>query len=73
MGKVLDFPKDNAHHARVSNAEIQALQARAAEQRRFLEALRDSNVDLHTRIDRMEATMNATLREIKKLVRGVHE
>lgn len=62
--KVLPFPKDNPRASDEAREQVREL-------RRFLEGIRDSNVELHDRIDRMEGTLNATLRELKKLVKHV--
>lgn len=66
MTNLIHFPKTGGRSPDAVALE-QALE-REKEMRRFLEKVQAAVEDLAVRIDRVEATHNTTLREIKKLV-----
>lgn len=62
---ILHFPETQAHVALLKE-KLKEAETREAELRRFLERIQSSQVDLHLRYDRLEATLNSFLRQMKK-------
>lgn len=62
--KVLPFPKENPRANDEARDQVKEL-------RRFLETIRDSNLELHQEVADLKATMNTIMRELKKLVKHV--